>query len=131
MWYRWMLTLLLASAILGRTFHCLYVDTQLPGMAVQSRTAELPPLQSPNDFDPNESCCLCKGAVIPPLLTADAAGLTSALASPLAVVAAGNPVVVPSSRIGRAYDQYLLGPPPLGGRAVRADPPAVDLNPPP
>ncbi len=94
MWYRWMLTLLFASAILGRTFHCLYVDTQLPGMAVQSRTAELPPLQSPNDFDPNESCCLCKGAIVPPLLTADAAGLTSPLPSPLAVVAAGDPVVV-------------------------------------
>ena len=121
MWYRWMLTLLLATAILGRMFHCLYVDTQLPGMAVQSPAAQLPPLESPNDFDPNESCCLCKGAVVPPLLTAQAAGLTSPLASPLAVVAAGNPaVVVPSPNIGRAYDQYLLGPPPLGGRALRA-----------
>ena len=62
-----------------------------------------------------------KDALVPPLVTAEAAGLSLPLAGPMtAPTVADRLVVLVTPDIGRSYDQYLLGPPPLGGKALRA-----------
>ncbi len=73
--FRWFLILLFAAAILGRTFHCLSVEARIASLALQTANADIPPLENSNDVDPNESCCICKGAIVPPLVTAQDSGL--------------------------------------------------------
>jgi hypothetical protein len=121
MWLRRIMVVVFTLAIAVRLIHCLYIDALLPSLAVQAAMAEFPPLQNPNDSNPNETCCICKGAIVPPLVTAEAAGLTSPLPSQIAgIIAAEQPAVTLRPDIGRPLAQYLLGPPPLGGKTLRA-----------
>ena len=117
---RRMLVLIFSIVLLGRTCHCIATGVSLSALALQPANPECPPLQNPDDADPNKSGCICQGALVPPLVTAEAAGLTLPVACPLTVPAAANRLVVlVEPDIGRSYDQYLLGPPPLGGKSLR------------
>lgn len=60
----------LALVILARAVHCLYVDAGLCAVVMTVCTQSDTPLSDPNATDPNESGCLCKGAlvVVPDLL---------------------------------------------------------------
>jgi hypothetical protein len=119
------LVLIFSVVLIARTFHCIATGVSLAALAVQPVNSESPPLRNPDDADPNESGCICQGALVPPLVTAEAAGLTRLLACPLTCLlagqtAAGRLVVPVEPDIGLCYEQYLLGPPPLGGKALRA-----------
>jgi hypothetical protein len=114
------LVLIFSIVLIARTFHCIATGISLAALAVQPANSESLPLQNPDDADPNESGCICQGALVPPLVTAEAAGLTLPLACRLTVqTAADRPVVPVEPDIGRSYERYLLGPPPLGGKALR------------
>jgi hypothetical protein len=52
----------LALVVLIRAVHCLHVDAEACAAAKAAGT-DSPPLADPTDSDPNESGCLCKGAV--------------------------------------------------------------------
>jgi hypothetical protein len=52
----------LALVVLMRAVHCLHVDAEACAAAKAAGT-DSPPLADPTDSDPNESGCLCKGAV--------------------------------------------------------------------
>ena len=105
----------LAIVILSRAIHCLYVDVDLCAR-VAAAASQTPPLADPQDSDPDESGCLCKGAVIiAPCLPADLPeqGKFSPqiFGAPASLVAA---VAVDS----RLSDQSL--PPPCTARQLRA-----------
>ncbi len=118
---RRMLVLIFSAVLIARTFHCVATGVSLAALAVQPSNSESPPLRNPDDADPNESGCICRGALVPPLVTAEAAGLTLLPACPSAAQTASDRLVVPvEPDIGRSYEQYLLGPPPLGGKSLRA-----------
>ncbi|HEY2892859.1 MAG TPA: hypothetical protein VGJ16_01555 [Pirellulales bacterium] len=55
---------LLVLAVLARGVECLRTDLDLCAHALASSAAS--PLEDPTDHDPNESGCLCKGAVAVP-----------------------------------------------------------------
>jgi hypothetical protein len=55
---------LLVLAVLARGVECLRTDLDLCAHALASSPAT--PLEDPTDHDPNESGCLCKGAVAMP-----------------------------------------------------------------
>ena len=115
------MVLIFSAVLIARTFHCIATGISLAALAVQPANSESPPLRNPDDADPNESGCICRGALVPPLVTAEAAGLTLLAACPLAGQSAAERLVVPvEPDIGRSYARYLLGPPPLGGKALRA-----------
>src|SRR4051812_23648733 len=55
---------LLIVAVLARGVECLRTDLDLCAHALAS--SPVTPLENPTDYDPNESGCLCKGAVPAP-----------------------------------------------------------------
>ncbi|HEX4142596.1 MAG TPA: hypothetical protein VHY91_03525 [Pirellulales bacterium] len=115
------LVLIFSAVLIARTFHCIATGVSLAALAVQPSNSESPPLRNPDDADPNESGCICQGALVPPLVTAEAAGLDVLVACSHAAHPAAERLVVPvEPDIGRCYEQYLLGPPPLGGKSLRA-----------
>jgi hypothetical protein len=121
MFSRRTLVLIFSIVLIARTFHCIATGVSLAALSLRPANSASPPLRNPDDADPNESGCICQGALVPPLVTAEAAGLTLPLAYPLTVTTAADRLVVPVEPvIGRCYEQYLLGPPPLGGKSLRA-----------
>ena len=55
---------LMSLVILARAANCLCVEATLCAYAIAA-ASENPPLADPNDADPHESGCLCKGALLP------------------------------------------------------------------
>src|SRR4051812_10581120 len=55
---------LLILAVLARGVECLRTDLDLCAHSLAS--SPVTPLENPTDYDPNESGCLCKGAVAAP-----------------------------------------------------------------
>jgi hypothetical protein len=107
----------LSLVILARAVHCLYVDAGLCALAADTQT-DTRPMTDPTSTDPNESGCLCKGAlIVAPCLPADmrTEGQLASLAaidlapSAFATVAQLEPTV-----------QSRVYPPPLSARAMRA-----------
>ena len=113
--------LLLATILVGRTLHCCYVEASLCTGAVAQGDAGHPPLRNPNDSDPNETGCICKGVVVnaPAPFDAVRASLESLhlLAAPPESCAVAGAIDAPGNR---PVARHLLGPPPLGGKALRA-----------
>jgi hypothetical protein len=52
----------LALVILGRGVHCLCLDASLCARATEAGSER--PLTDPTESDPNESGCICKGALV-------------------------------------------------------------------
>jgi hypothetical protein len=55
--------MLLALVLVLRGVHCLYVEAELCA-AARAAQSESPPLADPSESDPNETGCLCKGALV-------------------------------------------------------------------
>jgi hypothetical protein len=117
MFTRTLLTGFLALVLLTRTVHCLYVDATLCAGAVAAQS-ESRPLSDPDESDPNESGCICKGAIFgAPCLIPEPERQLSLL-SPLDAACA------PAVGAHRLQFEPTLAeffpPPPLSARAVRA-----------
>jgi hypothetical protein len=109
----------LTLVLLSRAVHCLYVDAMLCAHAAAAQE-ESAPLSDPSETDPNESGCLCKGALVGDpcllaqvdeqsrLLSVVQLGLSPA-SSLIALQSSGNPSV-----------DDLLWPPPRSAQVVRA-----------
>jgi hypothetical protein len=105
----------LALVLLARAVHCLYVDVALCAYASTLAT-DSRPLSDPTETDPNESGCLCKGALVEtPCPLAD---LQNSLTAPAQVTLA--PVVGLAPSTSGPTPQELLWRPPRSGRMVRA-----------
>ncbi len=113
--------LLMAAVLVGRTLHCCYVQAGLCGSSILTGEAANGPLSNPNDNDPNESGCICKGAVLKAPAVFEAVRSQLESLNPLAGPAGPSRLAVtdPASQ-RRPIDRHLLGPPLLGGRALRA-----------
>jgi hypothetical protein len=113
--------LLLATILIGRTLHCCYTSAVLCAGAVRADDSSGAPLTDPADMDPNESGCICKGAIVNAPTVLDlwraAANELDSLAAALPPADVASPVL--QVQAGPA-DRHVLGPPPLGGRALRA-----------
>jgi hypothetical protein len=113
--------LLMATIVVGRTLHCCYTNAVLCGGGQQVDGASGEPLRDPADMDPNETGCICKGAVVnvPSVLAAlrTSADELNPLAASLQPADGASAASQPRDLPG---DRQLLGPPPLGGRALRA-----------
>jgi len=57
---RWLLIVLICSGVFGCTLHCIAFDAWLHARSVASDR----PLNDPKEADPNESGCICRGALI-------------------------------------------------------------------
>ena len=108
--------------LVARTLHCCYVGATLCAGAEQAAGDNRLPLTNPDDRDPNETGCICKGAV-----AIQAPGLFEAIRPSLDQVdPLARPVVAVElaaqldGAAGRLGDRHLLGPPPLGGMLLRA-----------
>ena len=109
----------LALVLLTRAVHCLCVDVSLCAQAIGSDQGPRP-ISDPNESDPNESGCLCKGALVGgPCLLADIEQQSKLLspAHPF-LVAAASVLDLQSETEPTARD--LLWRPPRSGRMVRA-----------
>ena len=113
---RTMLIGCLALALFVRTVHCLHLDATLYANAIAARTSA--PLADPNGSDPNETGCICKGAVFAvPCMPADleAQGARLMLADPTLV-----PVILASLSPAEPAPAHFIVPPPRSARIVRA-----------
>ncbi len=107
----------LSTVLLVRTAHCLYVEATLCERACAAASAD-PPLSDPCESDPNESGCICRGAIFiapceVPTLERQGDLLPPLDHCPIAVP--GNPCA--QREPARAS---LFPPPQLSARAVRA-----------
>ena len=109
----------LALVLIARAVHCLYVDVSFCAQATASDRGTRP-LSDPNEADPNESGCLCKGALVGgPCLLADLEQQTKLLSTAHLVLAPAISVLdLQSTPEPTARD--LLWRPPRSGRMVRA-----------
>ncbi len=105
----------LALVLLARAVHCLYVDAALCAYASAART-DSRPLSDPTEADPNESGCLCKGALVQ--TACPLADLQNVLTVPAQIVLA--PVVALTPSASAPTPQELLWRPPRSGRMLRA-----------
>lgn len=106
----------LALVLLTRAVHCLCVDVSLCAHAASNQSES--PLSDPKDTDPNESGCLCKGALLgghclPTDLQSHA---KLVLPSQLALAPTFLALQVPSE----PSSQDFLWPPPRSGNLLRA-----------
>jgi hypothetical protein len=109
----------LALVLIARTVHCLYVDVSLCASAAGESNGNRP-LSDPNESDPNESGCLCKGAlVIVPSLPADLERQSESLAA-ADLMLAPSALGLDLQLAAQATPQDLSWPPPRSGRMVRA-----------
>lgn len=60
---RKLLMIVLAAVLVVRGIHCLRVEAELCACA-KAAHSQSPPLADPSDADPNETGCLCKGALV-------------------------------------------------------------------
>ncbi|MBI3838177.1 MAG: hypothetical protein HY288_09635 [Planctomycetia bacterium] len=109
----------LALVIFARAVHCLYVDVRLCALATAA-DRETPPISDPQEADPNESGCLCKGAPVGiPCLLAD-------LEQQGKLIALAHLVLTPTASVSDLQSSAepdardLLWRPPRSGRMVRA-----------
>jgi hypothetical protein len=112
---RW-LTACLAVALLVRGVHCLYTDAGLCALTLTPAGAQ--PWEDSGESDPNESGCLCKGAIPGPSCVTPCSALRSNLLS-----APHAAAVLPASGCefpGAKPARDLSLPPPLSALAVRA-----------
>ena len=109
----------LALVLLTRAVHCLYVDVGLYAQSTANDQGERP-ISDPNESDPNESGCLCKGALI------GSCGLLADLEQQSKLLALVHPCLTP---MGSVLDlqsatepaaRDLLWRPPRSGRMLRA-----------
>ena len=110
---RW-LTACLALSVLARCVHCLYTDANLCARVLSPHPVQ--PLSNPADYDPNESGCVCKGAIRAPSCELSDTQLSPALH--LVVAAVPDTLVCPM--IGNATARDLWLPPPVSAHAMRA-----------
>ncbi len=54
----------IAAILVGRTLHCCCVEATLCGALLTSRDDTGSPLRNPDESDPNETGCICKGALL-------------------------------------------------------------------
>jgi hypothetical protein len=109
----------LAFVLLARAVHCLYVDVSLCALATD-RAQDTPPISDPKEADPNESGCLCKGALLGlPCLLADL-DQQSKLLSPIHLVLTPAALIVDLQSSGEPTARELLWRPPRSGRVLRA-----------
>jgi hypothetical protein len=107
----------LALVLLTRTVHCLYLDVALCAAAATAHS-HTPPLSDPTDSDPNESGCLCKGALFGTPCLIAALPLQGKLLLPAPIkCSAGVVAVGPQSAPAL---RGSLSPPPVSGRMLRA-----------
>ncbi len=114
---RQLFVLCLTLVLFTRAVHCLYVDA---GLCARAATAAggTQPLSDPTESDPNESGCLCKGALVTaPCLIVDLETQTKLISAAQLVPAPAG--FLPAWSTERTV-QDLLWPPPRSGRMVRA-----------
>ncbi len=107
----------LTLVLLTRTVHCLYVDATLCAGAAAAQS-DSPPLSDPTDSDPNESGCLCKGALFGTACLVPDVRLQSKLLWPASI--ARSPAVVAIGLRSEPVSRGFLTPPPPSGRVLRA-----------
>ena len=116
---RHLFVILLATVLVGRTLHCCYVEAALCRPAGTS-DPDSRPLTNPNDNDPNETGCICKGAVLKAPAPLEAVRSQLEAFNPLAGPAEPAALAPLAPDVSsRPLEPHLLGPPPLGGRALR------------
>src|SRR5260221_5804282 len=108
----------LALVLLSRTVHSMYVDAVLCAHAAKAQE-ESAPLSDPTESDPNESGCLCKGALVGVsflLAQVDEQNRTLSVVQ-LGLSPGSSFIDLQSSDDSTADD--LLWPPPRSGQLVR------------
>ena len=105
----------LALVLLARAVHCLYVDATLCASATVLET-DSRPLSDPTETDPNESGCLCKGALVE--TPCPLAELQKSLTVPMRIVLA--PSVGWAASASPRTPQDLSWRPPRSGSTLRA-----------
>lgn len=114
--YRTLLVTCLALVLVSRTLHCLATGVDLC-VAARSTPADARPLADPNATDPNETGCICRGAVfVAPFVPAELER-APLVAPPVEREAVGQPLV--SIRLERTILDDS-GPPLGSGRKLRA-----------
>ena len=109
----------LALVLLARAAHCLYVDVSLCALAAAGGQ-DTAPISDPTEADPNESGCLCKGALLgTPCLLADL-NQQNKLLSTAQLVLTPLASVADLQSSGEPTARDLLWRPPRSGRVVRA-----------
>jgi hypothetical protein len=107
----------LALIIVARTVHCLYVDALLCAHAAAASSDSPLPLSDPTESDPNESGCICKGALVGvPCQAADPRAIGESTWSFEAVPSLPDSSLVASKPV-QARQQM---PPPISGKTLRA-----------
>ncbi len=115
---RRLFVILLAAVLVGRTLHCCFVQADLCG-ATSSCDSTSRPLTNPSDTDPNETGCICKGAVLKAPAPFEAVRNQLDALNPLAGPAQPAALPLPTPAVSsRPLEHYLLGPPPLSGGAL-------------
>ncbi len=116
MLYRKIPVILLALVLVARGVHCLYLEAELCATA-RATHSQSPPITDPADSDPNETGCLCKGALVATVCPvaelrpqANLAWLDAAAAPSLDAPVFPNEFSAP----------VALAPPPISGRTLRA-----------
>lgn len=113
---RKLLVICLALVLVSRTLHCLATGIDLC-VAARSTPADARPLTDPSTTDPNETGCICRGAVfVAPFVPAELER-TPWVAPPVECEAAGQSLV--SHRPERTILENC-GPPLGSGRKLRA-----------
>jgi hypothetical protein len=102
--------------ILGRTVHCLYLDASLCALAATN--SETQPVTDPTDSDPNETGCICKGALLRVSCLLAELQQQSKLISP-ALLSPAPTAYVPQW-CGDSAGADFLRPLPCSGKALRA-----------
>jgi hypothetical protein len=113
---RKLLVICLAVVLVSRTLHCLATGVDLC-IAVRTTPADARPLSDPSATDPNETGCICKGAVfVAAFLPADLVR-TQWVAPPAECQVVGQPLVAIRPDPAILDDS---GPPLGSGRKLRA-----------
>jgi len=109
----------LTLVLIARAAHCLYVDVSLCALET-ANSHQTQPLSDPNEADPNESGCLCKGALVGMPCLLASVHEQSKLLSPTNLVLARVTSVLDWQSAVEPTARDLLWRPPRSGRMVRA-----------
>lgn len=113
---RWLLVGCLAVVIVGRGLNCLYTTANLCARTLVASPAA--PLSNPTDADPNETGCLCRGALLNHDCPLADLKPTSASASMCVVADMAVEMLPPLDRPTAVADFFK--PPPRSAHRLRA-----------
>jgi len=116
-----LLTVVMGLALLSRTVHCLYTTADLCALAAADRSPAGRPLTNPTAADPNESGCICKGALVAHADLLSPVSLALKAPSPFEVMRVADcRADEAAARAAAVIDLAAASCPPIYGRALRA-----------